>query len=335
MMRVRRHLLRVLVVGLALALAAAAMSDAQPKAQPTKVVRLGLMSPDTTFADNSPLLAAFRQGLADRGWVEGQNIELVARYSRGDRELFLGNSLVALGVDLIVAASTLGAQIARDATSTIPIVFVGVSDPLGSGLLSALEPPRGNNVAGVSDVDVASSARGLRGLKVAAPAITRVAVLTNPDAPRASRSVAEVEIAAQSLGITVHRRTVRQPDELPGALAGIVDDYDQGLVVLPDPLFNAFAKQIVDFAALHRLPAVYGYRSFAAAGGLMTYGTDLSDVYRRAADVVDRILKGAAPGDLPIEVPTKFHLTINLKTAQRLRLTIPDALRQHADQLIQ
>lgn len=323
-------------VGLALALATPAVSGAQTKgAESRTLVRLGLMSTDTTFADNSPLLAAFRQGLAEHGWREGRNVELVRRYGRGDRAFFVGASMVALGVDLIVAATTRGAQIARDATDTIPIVFVGVSDPLGSQIVASLEPRRGGNLAGLTDVDVQSSARSLVLLKQAAPTVTRVALLANPDAPRASRYIAEVEIMAQSLGITVHRRIVRQAEELPAALTGIVGDYDQALVVLPDPLFNALRKPLIDFAAQHRLPAVYGYRSFGPEGGFMTYGTDLPDVYRRAARMVDRILRGAAPGDLAIEGPTKFHLAINLRTAQRLRVTVTPALRQQADQLIQ
>jgi putative ABC transport system substrate-binding protein len=317
------------LVALALAVAAPGAATAQGR-----VVRLGLLSPDAAWADASPLLAAFRRGLAERGWVEGQNVELVRRYSSGDRALFLGSTLVALGVDVIVAASTFGARIARDATTTIPIVFVGVSDPLGSGLLSRLEPPRGNNVAGLTDVDVRSSARSLALLKQAAPTVTRVALLANPAAPLAARYVAEVETTARALGVTIRRRNVLEPPELPAALAGMLRDYDQAMVVLPDPLFNALREPLVAFAAQHRLPAVYGYRTFAPAGGLMTYGTDLPDVYRRAAGLVDRVLKGTAPGELPIEGPTKFHLVINLGAAQRLRLTIPESLRRQADQLI-
>ena len=331
----RRRL--ALVAGLVLALATPAVSGGQTRdARSRTIVRLGLMATDTaTFADNSPLLAAFRQGLAEHGWREGRTVELVRRWGRGDRAFFLGNSMVALGVDLIVAASTRGAQIARDATDTIPIVFVGVSDPLGSRIVSSLEPRRGDNLAGLTDIDVQSSARSLGLLKQAAPTVTRVALLANPDAPRAPRCIAEVEITAKSLGLTVHRRIVRRAEELPAALDGIVADYDQALVVLPDPLFNALRKPLIDFAAQHRLPAVYGYRAFAPEGGFMTYGTELPDLYRRAGGVVDRILRGTAPGDLAIEGPTKFHLAINLRTAQRLRLTIPPSLRQQADQLIQ
>ena len=319
-----------LLLVLAVALAAPALSAAQNP----KVARIGLLSPDSTFADASPLLAAFRQGLAERGYVEGRDVELVRRDATGGRALFLGNALVSLGVDVIVAASTVGAQIARDATSTIPIVFVGVSDPLGSGLLSSLDPPRGNNVAGLTDVDVRSSARSLELLKQAAPNVTRVALLANPAAPLASRYIAETEARAAALGVRLHRRNVLEADELPRVFAGIVSDYDEALVVLPDPLFNGQRAALVAFAARQGLPAVYGYRAFAAAGGLMTYGTDLADVYRRAAGVVDRVLKGAAPGDLAIEAPTKFHLAINLKAANRLRLTIPPSLRLQADQII-
>jgi putative ABC transport system substrate-binding protein len=303
-------------------------------AQPAKVVRLGLLSPDATFADASPSLAAFRQGLAERGWVEGQNLELVRRFSGGDRSLFLGNSLVALGVDLIVAASTFGAHIARDATSTIPIVFVGVSDPVGSGLLPSLDLRRPSNLTGITDVDPRSSARSLALLKQAAPAVTRVALLANPRAPLAARYIAEVERAAPGLGILLRRRNVLEPGEFQGVLTAMLEDYDQAMLVLPDPIFLAVREPLVAFAARHRLPAVYGYRTFAPAGGLMTYGTDVPDLYRRAAGLVDRILKGTPPGDLPIEAPIKFHLAINLATAQRLGLAIPEPLRRQADQLL-
>jgi putative ABC transport system substrate-binding protein len=321
-------------LALAVALVVALAAPAVPNAQERRVARIGLLSPDGTFADTSPLLAVFRQGLAALGYVEGKNVELLRRDASDGRAIFLGNALVSLGVDVIVAASTLGAQIARDATSTVPIVFVGVSDPVGSGLLARLDPPRGTNVTGLTDVDVRSSARSLGLLKQAAPNVTRVALLANPAAPLASRYIAETEAMASSLGLTIHRRNVLQADELRGAFSAIVSDYDQAFVVLPDPLLNGQRAALVDFAARHALPAVYSYRAFATAGALMTYGTDLADVYRRAAEVVDRILKGAAPGDLAIEGPTKFSLVINLRTAQRLRLTIPPSLRLQADHLI-
>jgi putative ABC transport system substrate-binding protein len=323
-------------LALVLALIAPASAAAQPAPAPSgKSVRLGLLSTDSAFADFSPMLEAFRQGLAERGWVEGQNVELIRRYARSDRAYFLGNAVLALGAELIVAATTAGALAARDSTTTVPVVFVGVSDPMGSGVVSSLGPRRGGNVAGFTDFDVASTARGLALLKQAAPAVTRVSVLVNSEAPRASRSVAEVEITAKSLGLTVHQRVAKRPEEIPAALARVVADYDQALVVMPDPLFNAFRKPIIDFAAEHRLPAVYGYRGFATEGGFMTYGTDMPDLYRRAAEMVDRILRGAVPGDLAVEGPTKFHLAINLKTAQRLRITIPESLRGQADQLIE
>ena len=320
----------VVVLALAVALTVPAVSGAQP----AKVARIGLLSPDGTFADTSPLLAAFRQGLAALGYAEGRDVALLRPDASSARARSPGHALVSLGVDVIVAASTLGAQIARDATRTIPIVFVGVSDPVGSGLLSSLDPPRGDNVAGLTDVDVRSSARSLELLKQAAPNVTRVALLANPAAPLAFRYIAETEATARSLGLTLHRRNVQRPDELQDAFSAILSDYDQALVVLPDPLFNGQRAELVAFASRYRLPAVYGYRAFAPAGGLMTYGTDLADVYRRAAGVVDRILKGVAPGDLAIEAPTKFILLVNLGTAERLRLTIPPALRLQADQLI-
>src|SRR5262245_7849981 len=236
----------VVVVGVALIVATAA------GAQAPKVVRLGLLSPDATFGDSSPLLAACRRGLAGHGWVEGQNVEMVRRYSGGDRSLFAGNSLVALGVDLIVAASTYGAHVAREATSTLPIVFVGVSDPVGSGLLSRLEPPRGNNLTGLTDVDVRSSAMSLDLLKQAAPTVSRVAVLANPAAPLAARYVAAIEEAAPALGLVIRRRDVPRPEELPAAFTGMLRDYDQAMLVLPDPLFNALREPLVTFAQQHR-----------------------------------------------------------------------------------
>jgi putative tryptophan/tyrosine transport system substrate-binding protein len=319
-----------LVLSLIVALAAPALTAAQSPRR----VRLGLLSPDATFADNSPLLAAFRQGLAERGWVEGTTVELVRRSSSGDRSLFQGTSLVALGVDLIVAASTYGARIAREATPTIPIVFVGVSDPVGSGILPNLDLRRNSNLTGITDVDPRSTARSLTLLKQAAPTIHRVALIFNPDAPLAARYVAEVQRLAPSLGINIRRREVREPDQMKTVLAAMLSDYDDSMVVLPDPLFNAMREPLVGFVNVHRLPAVFAYRSFAPMGGLMTYGTDVPDLYRRAAGLVDRILKGANPGDLPIEAPIKFHFAINLGAAERMGLTIPDSLRRQADQLI-
>jgi putative ABC transport system substrate-binding protein len=309
-------------------------APALTRAQSPKRVRLGLLSPDATFADRSPLLAAFRQGLSERGWVEGTNVELVRRYSSGDRSLFQGPSLVALGVDLIVAASTSGARIARDATPTIPIVFVGVSDPVGSGILPSLDLRRSSNLTGITDVDPRSTARSLTLLKQAAPTIHRVALIFNPASPLAARYVAEVQRQAPSLGVNIRRREVREPDEMKTALAAMLSDYDDSMVVLPDPLFNALREPLVGFANVHRLPAVFAYRSFAPMGGLMTYGTDVPDLYRRAAGLVDRVLKGANPGDLPIEAPIKFHFAINLGAAERMGLTIPESLRRQADQLI-
>jgi putative ABC transport system substrate-binding protein len=323
-------LARALAIVMVLALGGAIAGSAQT----ARVVRLGLLSPDASFADSSPLLAAFRHGLAEHGWVEGTNVELVRRHSGGDRSLFLGNALIALGVDLIVAASTFGAQVARDATATVPIVFVGVSDPVGSGIVADLATPRRENLAGLTDVDAQSGARSLGLLKQVAPAISRVALLANPKAPLAARSVFEVERAASTLGITIRRRNVGEPAELPGALTSMLRDSDQAMVVLPDPLFNALREPLVAFAAKHRLPAIYAYRSFSRAGGLMSYGTDLPDVYRRAAGLVDRILNGTAPGDLPIEGPVKFDLAINLGTARRLALTIPEPLLRQSEQVI-
>jgi putative ABC transport system substrate-binding protein len=322
-----------LVLAVTIAVALAAPDDAL--AQEPKVARLGLLSPDGTFADTSPLLEAFRKGLAERGWVEGKNVTLIRRDSAGDGAYFLGNALVALGVDVIVAASTLGARIARDATTTVPIVFVGVSDPLASGLLTRLEAPRATNLAGFIDVDVRSSARALALLKQATPDLTRVAVLAHPKAPLVARYIAEVEATARTLGITVHRRDVAEPDDLRAAVTGILKDYDQALLVLPHPLFSMLRRPLIAFAAQYRLPAIYAYRAFAAEGGFMTYGTDMADLYRRAAGMVDRILKGAAPGDLAIERPAKFYFVINLRTAQALRVTITESLRRQADQLVQ
>jgi putative ABC transport system substrate-binding protein len=321
-------------VFIAVALVLTLLTRSTGVAQTGKIVRLGLMSPDATFADRSPLLAAFRQGLAERGWIEGTNVELIRRYSGGDRALFLGNSLVALGVDLIVAGSTFGARVARDATTTIPIVFVGVSDPVGSGLLPNLDLRRNSNMTGITDVDPRSSARGLALLKQAAPNVSRVALFANPAAPLAARYIAEVENAAPALGITIRKRIVGEPAEMPAALAAMLSDYDDAMLVLPDPLFNAMREPLVAFATVHRLPGVYGYRAFGPMGGLMTYGTDMTDLYRRAAGMVDRILRGARPGDLPIEAPVKFHLAINVAAAQRLGLTINESLRRQADQII-
>lgn len=329
----RRALTHALATALAVLVATSATGVRGEEAR--KPVRLGLLSPDGTFSDTSPLLAAFRRGLAERGWVEGQNVVLVRRDSGGESAAFLGNTLLALDVDAIVSASTAGTRVARDATTTLPIIFVGVSDPVGSGLVSSLGTGRPENLTGLMDVDPQSSARALALLKHAAPTMTRLALLVHPGAPMAAVYVSEVEAMAGSLGITVHRRTVQRAEDLAGALTGIIADYDQALLVLPHPLFNVLRRSLIAFAAQQRLPAAYAYRAFAAEGGFMTYGTDMSDLYRRAAGVVDRVLRGAAPGEVPIEGPTKSYFVINLRAAHGLRVNVTDSLKRQADQLIE
>jgi putative ABC transport system substrate-binding protein len=314
----------------ALALLAAPL--AAPAQQPGKTARIGFLF----FVTSPSLDEAFRQGLHELGYVEGQNIAIEYRSAEGKDERLpgLAAELVRLKVDVIVAASPPATEAAKGATSTIPIVFAVSGDPVAAGLVASLARP-GGNITGLATISGDVLGKQLELLKGVAPKVSRVAVLQNPSNPGHALMLPQAEGAARALGVQLQVLKARTPSEIEAAFAAMSSQRAGGVLVLRDALFRAQRAQIVALAAKRRLPAVYGLREEAEAGGLMAYGASVPHMFRRAATYVDKILKGAKPADLPVEQPTKFELVINLKTAKALGLTIPSSLLGQADQVIQ
>jgi len=305
------------------------------EAQPAgNVYRLGILAGGraASAAGNWEVL---RQELHQLGWVEGQNIALEYRWAEGQYERFpaLAAELVRLPVDVIVASITPAALAATHATRTIPIVMVGVGDPVGSGLVASLARP-GGNVTGVSGLFPERVGKWLEFLKDVLPTVSRVAVLWNPTNALHARTVREVDVAAQAVGVQVHFVEARGPDAFDNAFAAMTSVHAGALLVLGDAMFLTHRRRLAELAATSHLPAIYEGRPFVEAGGLMSYGPNGLVTMRRAADYVDKILKGTKPADLPVEQPMRFDLVINLKTAKALGLTIPPTLLFQADEVI-
>jgi putative tryptophan/tyrosine transport system substrate-binding protein len=286
-----------------------------------------------------PLREAFLQGLREHGYVEGQSIVIEWRSTTGgpDRLKELASELVQSNVDVVLAASFEPARAAKDTTSTIPIVVAATNDPVASGLVASLARP-GGNVTGLSLVAPQLSAKRLELLTEAAPNATRVAVLAYPTGATVERDWQETERAGRVLGLQVQRVDVQgpdSPDSVDDALEAAAREGAQALVVLPTAFFAREARRIVEFAATSRLPGMYEHRRFTEVGGLMSYGANLTSLYRRAAYYVDRILKGTRPADLPVEQPREFDFVLNLRTAQALGLTIPPHVLLQATEVIQ
>jgi len=318
----------------AVLLAAPLAPEAQ---QAAKVARIGFLA--TNLAANSHLPDAFRQGLRDLGYVEGRNVLIEYRDAEGklDRLPALAAELVALKVDVIVAPNTPAALAAQQATRTLPIVFIGVGEPVRSGLVTTLARP-GGNVTGLSVISPELVGKWLELLKQAVPGVSRVAALRQPGAmdDRTEKDMLEgADVAARKLGVRLQFVEARGPADFQRAFSDMARARAGALTVRPAPMFMSERRRLVDLAAENRLPTVYPWREFVDAGGLMAYGPNLADLYRRAATYVDKILKGAKPADLPIEQPSKFELVINLKTAKALGLTIPQSLLLRADEVIQ
>jgi putative ABC transport system substrate-binding protein len=314
---------------LALSFTATLAVEAQ---QPAKIPRIGVLSP----APPGPraVLDAFRQGLRDLGYVEGQNILLEYRYANGqlDRLPALAAELVQLTPDVIYTFTTAAVQAAQQATTTIPIVVVA-GGFVEQGVVTGLERP-GGNITGLTLFTAEMYGKQLELLKEAAPHITRVAMLVNAANPGADRYPASLAAEAHALGVQLHRMAVRAPGEFAGAFAAIAEGRADALLVMSDALFATHRQRIVELAATHRLPSMSRSPGFAEAGGLMQYGEDILEVHRRAATYVHKTLKGAKPVDLPVEQPMKFKLVINLKTAQALGITMPPSLLLLADEVI-
>jgi putative ABC transport system substrate-binding protein len=309
-------------------------TEAQP---PPKVPRIGCLSTRSPAdASAQSYLRAFRQGLRELGYVEGQNIAIEYRWAEGQQEVLphLAAELVRLQVDVIVTSAEPAIRAAKEATAVIPIVMAVTGDPVGSGLVASLARP-GGNITGLSLMGTELGSKLLELLKQAAPKASRIAVLWNAAYPVKARELAEMQAAARLLGMTLHPVEVRALADFDTAFASMTRERPHGLITVSDPLTLTHRRQIVDFAAHNRLPMISEVKEFAEAGGLMTYGPSLPDMFRRAAYYVERILKGAKPTDLPVEQPTKFELVLNRKTAQALGITFPPTLLVLADEVIQ
>jgi len=304
--------------------------------QAAKVARIGFLGTNRAVASRH--VDAFLQGLHDLGYVEGRNLVIEYRDAEGKLERLptLAAELVALKVDVIVAATTPGALAAKQATKTVPIVFAVAADPVTDGLVASLARP-GGNVTGSSYLGPDLTGKQLELLKQAVPGVGRVAVLRQPSAvPERTEKeiVREADIAARALGLQLQFVEARGPDDFERAFSEMTRARAGALMVLGGNMFFSERRRLVDLAARNRLPGVYGLREYVDAGGLMSYGANQVELFRSAATYVDRILKGAKPGDLPVEQPSKFELAINLKTAKALGIAIPQSVLGRADEVI-
>ncbi len=316
----------------------AAPLDAQAQ-QAGKVWRIGVLVPVEPESPTEPNVAAFRQGLHDLGYVEGQNIAIDYRYAHGKDELYpeLAADLIRLKVDIMVVGSWQPALAAKNLTQTIPIVGIGMgADPVRLGVVASLNRPGGNVTGSAWLTGKEVGGKWVELLKQAAPRIVRVGYLSDPRIQAIqSLTLEAAQAAADMLGVALQVFQARELNEVETILTQVGKDRGTGLVVQSALFFMAHASDITKLAAKHKLPAIYATRVFMDAGGLMSYGPSLSDLWSRAAIHVDKILKGARPADIPVERPTKFELVINLKTAQALGLTIPQSLLLRADQVIE
>jgi putative ABC transport system substrate-binding protein len=290
------------------------------------------------FASPGPFalyVATFRQGLSETGYVEGENLAIEFRWAEGryDRLPAMAAELVNLAVDVIVAAGPPSARAARNATSTIPIVFSS-GDPIGEGLVASLARP-GGNITGVSVLTVELMAKRLELLSELVPQAKVIVLLVNPNNPNTEPMIRDMQEAARTKGVELPILKARSESEIDAAFASLVQLQAGGLAVGSDPFFNSRREQLVALAARHVVPAIYEWREFAKTGGLISYGTSLAGIYRQDGIYAGKILNGAKPADLPVEQPTRFELVINLKTAKALDLTVPPSILARADEVIE
>jgi putative tryptophan/tyrosine transport system substrate-binding protein len=321
------------IIGLLVGLVLTSIRFAEGQ-QAKKVPQVGMLMPvsSTVAARN---IEAFRQGLRERGYVDGQNIALDSRFADGRVEPLptLAAELVRLNVDVIVTWGTPAIQAAKKATTTIPIVMAAATDPVETGLIASLARP-GGNVTGVNSGGVEVSGKILELLKELVPRGTRVGILWNPDNRANEITVAHTKVAAQALGLRLQFQEVRDPGGFDSAFAAMTRQRADALRVLHEILYLQHGKRLVDLAAKNRLPAIYARREYVEAGGLMAYGVNFQDNFRRAATYVDKILKGTSPAELPVEQPMKFEFFINLQAAKRIGLVIPGSVLFRADRVI-
>lgn len=322
----------VLVVALCATLFALCLSAGAQ--QSNKIPRIGFLS--ALFPTTNPArIEAFRQGLRDVGYVEGKNIIIEYRYAerKFDRLPALATELVRLKVDVIVTSASQETRAAKEATNTIPIVMTNVGDPVETGFVASLARP-GDNITGLSTLSRELSGKRLELLKEIIPKLTRVAVLGNSTSPGNADTLKELEVAAQALKLQLQYLDVLSVNDIETAFRAVGKERADAVIVLSGSILTSQRRQIIDLAVKSRLPASYARPEFVESGGLMTYGVSLIDNFRRAASYVDKILKGAKPGDLPVEQPTKFELVINLKAAKQIGLTIPPDVLARADRVI-
>jgi putative ABC transport system substrate-binding protein len=325
---------RALLAGCVVLVATPFAAESQ---QAGKVYRIGTLTRGGREAAG-PYNRALEDGLAALGWVEGRNVVFEHRYAdlKPERYPVLAVELVRLGVDIVVAPSTPAALAVRQVTTTIPIVTTVAVDPVGAGLVTSLARPGGNVTGLANDTGPELGAKLLQLLKEAVPRTTRAAVLREPAAqPGFAPYLRAIETASSALGIALSWVEVRGPADIDRALAASLRERPNALVVVVQAMAITHARTIAVFATQNRLPAIARVREFAEAGGLMAYSTDLIDLYRRAAIHIDKILHGTRPGDLPVEQPTKFELTVNLRTAKALGLSVPQPLLARADRVIE
>jgi putative ABC transport system substrate-binding protein len=306
-------------------------------AQSERMRRIGVLTPFAADdSESMARIAAFLQGLGELGWAVGRNVRIDYRWSAGDpdRTRKAATELVALAPDVILATGTPVTAALQQASLSVPIVFAQVPDPVANGFVASLARP-GGNTTGFTTYDYAGSAKWVEVLKEIAPGVTRAAVLRDPTIASGIGQLGAVLAVAPSLGIEMSPIGVRDASEIEGAVTAFAREPNGGLIVLASPLSIVQRKLIIALAARHRLPAVYGLRFFVVDGGLISYGPDSVEPYRRAAGYVDRILKGEKPADLPVQAPTKFELVINLKTAKALGLEIPPTVLARADEVIE
>jgi len=305
--------------------------------QPERMRRIGvLMGRSANDPEGQAFVAAFLQGLQELGWSDGRNVIIDIRWFAGNNAdaRKYAVELVALAPDVILAHTSYAVASLLQVTSTVPIVFVGVVDPVGAGYVDSLARP-GGNITGFTVFEYSMSGKWLQLLKEIAPGVTRVAVTRDPSIASGPGQFAVIQAAAPSLGVELRPFAVRDEGEIERAITTFAQSPNSGLIVTGSPQAASHRDLIIALAARHRLPAVYFGRYWAAAGGLISYGSDLLDPFRRAAGYVDRILKGEKPADMPVQAPTKYELVINLKTARALGLTIPPSLLARADEVIE
>jgi putative ABC transport system substrate-binding protein len=317
--------------------AAAAWPLAARAQQSEQMRRIGvLIGAIETDPESQARIVAFKEGLQALGWTDGRNVHIDYRFSSADLDLTRKSAaeLVGLTPDVILANSPLVLRALRQQTSTIPIVFALVVDPVGEGFINSLAQP-GGNITGFTSLEYPMSGKWLEVLKEIAPSVRRVSAINQAENVTGAGYLHALESAALTMGVQLIAAHVRDAAEIERAIAATASQSNGGLIILPSPLALVNREMIVKLAAQHRLPAVYPFRYFIASGGLMSYGVDTVEVFRRSALYIDRILKGEKPAALPVQQPTKFELVVNLKTAKALGLDVPWFLQQRADEVIE